>query len=365
MNTIPQITAEPPIPAPRRSTSVVMGSQDFLSVLFRSISAELYKIRRRLMSKILLIVAIPIMIIIFGFAALPAIIAIGTPTTAYLQSCTNTSNFSSGGNTPPGAPAGTAPCQQTPTQAEINQAQQYKQNLVTQFSAPLRLPGSLTTSVGIIDYVGLIILIILAATIVGGEYSVGTIRLLLTRGPTRTQYFLAKIGAILISIIAVLLVLTIVGIITGALLNLITGIAIDTGFLTGTWILHAVLYLLIATLGLFVYTMLALCLCTLGRATAAGLAVALVWWFLEGVIGTILTLIGTLNKGALADTLKAIPDYFIGNNIAALLDNQRQYLTGGQGSAISDGHALLVLAVYLIVFIGGAWWVHHRRDVTN
>ncbi len=211
----------------------------------------------------------------------------------------------------------------------------------------------------------MIILIILAATIVGGEYSVGTIRLLLTRGPTRTQYFLAKIGAILISIVAVLLALAIVGIVTGTLLNFITGIAISSSFLTGTWILHAVLYLLTATLGLFVYTMLALCLCTLGRATAAGLAGALVWWFLEGVIGTVLTLIGTLNKGTLADILKAVPNYFIGNNVTALLDNQTQYLTGGQGSAISNVHALLVLAAYLIVFIGGAWWVHHSRDVTN
>ncbi len=356
MSTMPQITAEQPAPIPSRNASVAMGRQDFLSVLFRSISAELYKIQRRLMSKILLIVAIPIMIIIFGFVALPTIIVTGTPATTYLQSCSSTS----GGGTP-------SPCKQssTPTQAEINQAQQYKQNLITQYSAPLRLPNSLTVSVSVINYVGLIILIILAATIVGGEYSVGTIRLLLTRGPTRTQYFLAKISAILISIIAVLLMLAIVGIITGALLNLITGIAISTSFLTGTWILHAVLFLLVATLGLFVYTMLALCLCTLGRATAAGLAGALVWWFLEGVIGGILTLIGTLNKGTLADIMKAIPDYFIGNNITALLDNQSQYLAGSQGSAISNVHALLVLAAYLIVFIGGAWWVHHRRDVTN
>ncbi len=135
MSTIPQATAKQPVSAPRRSASVVMGSQGFLSVLFRSISAELYKIQRRLMSKILLIVAIPIMIIIFCFIALPTIITIGAPATTYLQSCSNTSSFSISGGTPP--------CEKssTPTQAEINQAQQYKQNLITQYSAPLRLPS--------------------------------------------------------------------------------------------------------------------------------------------------------------------------------------------------------------------------------
>jgi hypothetical protein len=48
-----------------------------------------------------------------------------------------------------------------------------------------------------------------------------------------------------------------------------------------------------------------------------------------------------------------------------LLQNQGQYIFGGSGSSLSDLHALVVLAVYMVVFIGLAWWINEHRDVTN
>lgn len=355
MSSVPQSI----IPTPQRSENVVMGRQDFLSVFLRATGGELYKIRRRLMSKILLFIAIPLMLIIFAFVLLIVAINVNTPATTYLIPCSSRASFAR--NT------STLPCKQgeTPTQNEIQQAEAYKQAQIKQVSEPLRLPGSLSFAVGTINYVGLIILIILTASLVGGEYGIGTIRLLLTRGPTRLQYFLAKIFAILITVVALVLLLTIIGIIVGALFNLVSGIGVDFGFLNGTWILHAILYLLICMLGLFVWTMITLFLSTIGKSTAAGLAGGLVWWFLEGVIGTILGIVGGLTKGQFGDFLKAVPDYFIGNNVGALLDNQNQYLTQGTPSPISDLHAILVLLAYLVVFLGIALWVHLRRDVTN
>ncbi len=72
---------------------------------------------------------------------------------------------------------------------------------------------------------------------------------------------------------------------------------------------------------------------------------------------------------------QAVPDYFISNNISALLENQAsslfsvaspgQLLTNGSPYPLSDLHALLVLASYLILFIGLSWWITVRRDVTN
>ena len=227
------------------------------------------------------------------------------------------------------------------------------------------MPDSLTFSVGVINITGLVLLVILAGTIVGGEYGGGTVRLVFTRGPTRTQFLISKIGAILACSALTVAVLTAIGIAVGALANLITGIGIDFSFFTGAWVLHALLYLLIAVLGLFVYSMIALFLSTMGKATAAGVAGALVWWVLEGIVGQVLSAISFFNRGALGDFLKAIPDYFIGNNIGALLQNQSHYLSQGQVSTLSDLHALLVIAAYLILFIGLSWWISERRDVTN
>jgi len=63
--------------------------------------------------------------------------------------------------------------------------------------------------------------------------------------------------------------------------------------------------------------------------------------------------------------VKAIPDYFIANNMIALLDNQGHVVFGGDLSALSNLHALTVLAAYLILFIGLSCLLTVKRDVTN
>lgn len=355
MSNISQTATEQDILVTKRSDTVIMGHQDFLSVLFRSIGAELYKIRRRAMSKILLLIATLIMIITFLF---PALGALANNSPLPQASCTTDSN-------------GQQHC--TPQNLQDKARQVIAEKIKADISAPLRLPNSLALSVTVINLVGTISLIILTGTIVGSEYGIGTIRLMLIRGPTRTQLFLAKIGAVIVYLLATLFLLILVGIIVGALFNLTTGIAVDFSFFTAEWIIHAILYVLITALGLFVYSMIALCLATLGKTTAAGIAGALIWWFFESVLGAVLTAIGFLNKGPVGNFLQSIPDYFIGNNISALRDHQNQYLINGAGQVtananthvLSDVHAIIVLAIYLVVFIGMAWWVNQQRDVTN
>ncbi|HZR41955.1 MAG TPA: ABC transporter permease subunit [Ktedonobacteraceae bacterium] len=349
MSGSPQTGQGVQVAAPARRSTVIMGRQDFVSVLFRAINAELYKIRRRMMSKVLAIIGI--LFIIAGFVILSFTVASQAaaiaqkPATEFLP----------------------LSCIQASKQSCATQADLAKQAALQSATAPLHLPNSFVNAVGMINFIGLFLLVTLAGTIVGGEYHVGTIRLMLTKGPTRTQFLLAKAGAILACIAITFLVLVPTGIITGTVLMFIQapGIAINFSFLTGMWVLHALLYLLAAILGLFVYTMIALCLSTLGKATVAGVAGTIVWWIVEGALADALGLLASLGRGPLNDFLKAIPDYFIGNNIATLLSNQSRYLEGGQPTTASDLHALLVLFFYLIVFIGLAWWVSERRDITN
>jgi ABC-type transport system involved in multi-copper enzyme maturation permease subunit len=328
-----QAKSEQHIPAPARRHTVVMGRQDFFSVLLRLIGVELYKLRRRTMSKALSTIAILSIILVFF------LIAVST-------------NISDTASTPaPGQPMQTAAAKQ----AELEV-----------ISAPLRLPDSLITSVQVIGYAGLVLIIILAGTIVGGEYAVGTIRLMFTRGPTRTQFLLSKVGAIFVCTVLGTFALAFIGIAVGALLNIVMkGVSTNFSFLTGAWILHALLYLLAAALGLFLYAMIALSLSLLGKTTVAGVAGALMWWVLEGLLGQVFYLLGTLNRGMLGDFLKAVRDYLIGNNVQALLQNQTHYLLHESASQLSDLHALFVLALYIILLVGLAWWVNERRDVTN
>ncbi|HZO72670.1 MAG TPA: ABC transporter permease [Ktedonobacteraceae bacterium] len=352
MSTLPQTTRGKEAPAAVRRHTVIMGRQDFLSIVLRLIGVEIYKVRRRVMSKVLSSIAILVMLAAFGLIAAISLVITVEPSSAFLP--------------PSCALVRTPTCLDHPaTQAELAQAAKTKQDTVKNVSSSLRLPDSLTFSVQTINTIGLVLLVILAGTIVGGEYGGGTVRLVFTRGPTRTQFLISKIGAILACSALTVAVLTIIGIVVGALANFITGIGIDFGFFTGAWVLHALLYLLIAVLGLFVYSMIALFLSTMGKATAAGVAGALVWWVLEGIVGQVLTAIGFFNQGPLGNFLKAVPDYFIGNNIGALLQNQSRYLSPDQPSTLPDLHALLVITAYLILFIGLSWWISERRDVTN
>jgi len=63
--------------------------------------------------------------------------------------------------------------------------------------------------------------------------------------------------------------------------------------------------------------------------------------------------------------VKAIPDYFFGNNLSSLLHNQGHALSFSEPGPYADGHSLLVIAVYLIVFAGVAGFLTVRRDVTQ
>ena len=353
MSSTPQDIFEqqmPPSPYGVRSSSVMLGRQDYMSVLLRLIGMELYKIRRRAMSKVFGIISPIVVVGAFLVISLATIYVVNSPPSAFVPpSCAQTNN----------APGCTT---QQPSLAQANSA---RQSMLQSVSLPLRLPLSLDIVTAVIDFIGEILIIILAGSIVGGEYSVGTVRLMFTRGPTRTQFMLGKIGAIIACIALAFVVLTPLGILSGLFFNLISGIVPSYAFFSAAWLGNALLFLVLCMLSVFTYGMMALFIGTLGRSTAAGVAGALAWALVEPIVGGVLQLIGAVVKGSVGTFLSAIPDYFVSNNLGALLQNQGQIVYSGGSSQLSSLHALIVIAVYLAVFIGLAWWVTTHRNVTN
>ena len=319
---VPPATSKPPSWPIERTSSVMMGRQDYASVLFRLVGMELYKLRRRLMSKVLSIIGVLSMIGLFALIAGGALY------------------ISHNGSTP---------------------------DAIASYSQALRPPTSFYLVTQLLNTVGQILIIVLVSTIVGGEYVDKTIRLMLTRGPTRSQYLLAKVGMTIACIVVGVIGLTLLGILAGLLFNFFIGVALDFNFLTLDWFGHTLLYLLVTMLGLFVYAMMALCLSTLGRSTAAGMAGVLTWSFVVEPIIEVSSSFGRDASGSVGDFFQALPDYLIGTNIGQLQQEQSHYVFASsivQPSALqADLHSLLVLAVYLALFIGLSWWVSARRDV--
>ncbi len=309
-------------PAPMRTDTVFMGRQDFFSVVLRLIGVELYKIRRRMLSKVLASIAI--------------VAAIGI----FLINFTLALLFMREGE---------------PTQA------------VNVLAGELGLPISLSVIVGTTLTVGRILIIALAGIIVGEEYGVGTVRLMLTRGPTRMQFLLAKVGAILVCGGIGVFGMTLLGILAGQLFTPFTPFHQSFSFLNIAWIAHAFLLILYLLLGLIVYALMALFFATLGKATAAGIGITLVWVLVVEVLGETLGIVGKAIQGASGTVLVGISKCLIGPNVDALLQNQSYYLFGNSStpSDIPDLQALLVFAFYIMLFVGLSWWITERRDVTN
>jgi ABC-type transport system involved in multi-copper enzyme maturation permease subunit len=308
------------------------------------------------MSKVFGIMAVGVILLGLAISGIQAFIARSTPVEGYLPSPCRSSTM---------GPLQTC-LDHAPTQADLQKAAIAKQTSVYLSSSLLRLPGSFLTSSHIIQGLGFVLLIILSSTIVGGEYGTGTIRLLYTRGPTRTQFLLAKTLCLLTCAAVGSIILSLLGILVGALLNFILGQSADFGYLTGEHLLHGAAYLGIVVLGLLIYALIALFISTLGKTIAAGLAGALLWWIMESVLGHLLPLLSNFITGPLSNILKAVPDYFVGNNISVLLNDQGQYLQTGSTPGTGDPlHAVLVLLAYVIVLIGGACLINARRDVVN
>ncbi|WP_376793736.1 ABC transporter permease [Thermogemmatispora sp.] len=293
--------------------SIVLGRRDYLSVLLRLTAMELYKLRQRPLTRGLALIALLTPLLVFG--------------TLFL--------FSAGDGTG-----------------------QVAQLLLPPTSINIAVQTALTPFT--------ILIIVLAGSSAGGEYTQGTIRLLFTRGPTRSQFLLAKVAAMLIYSILGISAMTLSGLLSGYLFSLLRQVSGPSAFLTTSWLLHTGLFLLLAMLNWFIFAVIALFFGILGRSSAAGIGGGLAWYLLEPIFGQICQLSSGLVQGPVSAFLRAIPNYLIGNNLASLMAHQGYYIFGSSSaSTLSDLEALAVLLAYLVLLLGIAAWLNHRRDITN
>ncbi len=338
-------------PLYKQEATVVMGRQDYFSVLYRLVAAELYILRRRRLSKMLIAISVASVI---GFVLLLSV---------FTWSVKNRplSDF-----VPPFCSAqysSTGCVNHLPTHADMKQ---YQQMQLHQTADDLSVPLSFRI-LGEILFLNIlfILVIILVGSMVGSEYSLGTVRLLFTRGPTRLQFLLAKLVTSILCIVPAILFLTVLGVVLGEVLYSIFGFTTRWSFFTANWLGHTLLFVLFEALAWFMYAMLALFVGTLARSTVASIVAPFIWSIVETVLRELISAFTNGSSGTVSNGVKAIPDYFIGNNVVVLLDNQGHVVFGGSPSSLSDVHALSVLAAYLVVFIGLSCWLTMKRDVTN
>jgi ABC-2 type transport system permease protein len=249
-------------------------------------------------------------------------------------------------------PPGTPPEVVASLEAQCRQQSGRQQAQLQQQYSGFTLPGSLSTALGMAHGIGLVLLAVLTASVVGSDYGLGTLRPILARGTGRLSYLAGKLlvlvavsaGAMLVVVIATAVSSLVASAIAqpppGAAEGLRdwTDAALD---LPLTW---ASFIPFIAFTGMVT---------VLTRSSAAGMAIGLGYYFAEGI---------------LAAALSAFFEWFEAAAALMLIRNINALSGGGfgfGGAEIGSVQAGLVLGAYVAVFAGISGWLFQRRDVAG
>ncbi|MDD4875662.1 MAG: ABC transporter permease [Dehalococcoidales bacterium] len=205
--------------------------------------------------------------------------------------------------------------------------------------------------------IGAILLTVIVASSMGNEYGWSTIKQVMTRKGIRYQYILSK----LVSFIVYALIGIIIAFIIGFCLALITTRLVNGGFnwdfITASYIGELFTMYGWTFYGLFVYVLLAILLSLVGRSAIVGIGGTLGYYFVESIAISIFNQSG----GWLAE----IPNYLIGHNISAILPTtMMQGPFTSSGALPSTLYASIVLAIYCIVFLVLSLYIFKKRDIT-
>jgi len=221
----------------------------------------------------------------------------------------------------------------------------------------LQFPKAFTFAFSVTQSVGIILLIILAASLIGNEYAWGTVNRVISREGRRSLYMGSKLVALIITI----LFLVLIGLVLGTLLGIFTTSrlagTVDWSFFTLSFAGHLIKMFGWTAFTIMVYALLAVLLASWARSVIAGIGGALGYYFIESI------LIGVLNDAS--GWLHRIPDYLIGHNARALVTAVER---GGPFSSSTPPptalHATSVLMIYSLAFLGIIFYLFRRQDLT-
>lgn len=210
-----------------------------------------------------------------------------------------------------------------------------------------------------------IFLIILTARVIGLEYQLGTIRVLLARGVGRLQLLGAKILAIAITAMIVFIAALLLNVVLTIVLVLIQAGSLNAmNALTSTFWSDTWLYMLTVLISMGVTILMAMAVTVVGRSLSFGLSAALAWFPVDN-FGLIFLVLGyrlTHN-----DFWLNVTGYALGPNLnvmpTVLSRNQAQSIGITPYVKVDGTHTLMVTLVYAVIFVAVGVVLTWRRDV--
>ena len=210
-----------------------------------------------------------------------------------------------------------------------------------------------------------IFLLVVAARLVGMEYSAGTIRVLLARGTGRVQLLAAKLVALALLGLALLAGFVVLAALFLALLvNTWEGSLRPLTSLPSDLWHYAALQLLVALISIGVCILLGTAAAVVGRSLAFGLSAALAFFPTDN-FGTIV--LSLLNRVTGKSFWNQVSAYLLGPNLNQLpgtLEPHRQVRAAFAVPLVKvdAAHSLAVVAAYAAVFLAVSVVLTWRRD---
>jgi ABC-2 type transport system permease protein len=210
--------------------------------------------------------------------------------------------------------------------------------------------------------IGVVLAVVLIANGLGSEYGWNTMRPYLLCSESRSKVVTSKLIADAIFIVAGMIIAVVFAILLGALFTAIRGFSwsLDAGLMSFTG--HQLVNFVRAFYVILPYALLAFLFTVLGRSTAAGIGFGIGAYAAEAIIS------GLLSQAH--GWLAKIPNYLLSTNISKI-DSLSQFsggvniTIGSSSTAPSAPHAFIVLAVYCVALTAVSFFIFRNRDVTG
>lgn len=215
----------------------------------------------------------------------------------------------------------------------------------------LVLPRVFQSGMQLSSLVGFILIVVMAAGLIGNEYGWNTIRPLIARSRSRAGLLTAKWLTVAIYTVVLFLFGLVVAVgfsaVTSAIAGNFEGVS---GALLGDWAV-SFLRLLISNAP---YVALAFTLALITRSNAAGISIGIGLAFIEPLIWALLRLVG--------DTFERAETFGIAYSSTKLsnMNGHNEVV-----SAVDAWRAVIVMTIYTVVFVVASYVTFQRRDVTS
>ena len=232
----------------------------------------------------------------------------------------------------------------------------------------LFLTNRMTQNLAVIRVFTGIFLLVLTASVIGLEYQLGTIRVLLSRGVGRLQLLAAKLTTIVLVALSLFVICLLYNILLmSALLLIMVGNVNAYNAITPAFWSEAQQYILTVLTSMGATILMATAASVVGRSLTFGLSLALAWFPIDN-IGTIFLYLSY--RLTHSDFWLNVSAYLLGPNLnvmpKALITSAKTevFTIGAQPYVAVDGaHTLWVTLVYSLIFAAVAIILTWRRDV--